>query len=105
MVARKNGTTVTVDGITVTVDLDMATDYEVVEQATIAADPYATPNEKTASTIRVYKLLLGSDYQRVKNELREQNGGHLPTEKMIEFIGGVIAKVGEAKNSGGSAGK
>lgn len=105
MVARKKGTTVTVDGITVTVDLDMATDYEVVEQATIAADPYSTANEKTASTIRVYKLLLGSDYQRVKNELREQNGGQLPTEKMIEFIGGVIAKVGEAKNSGGSAGK
>ena len=105
MVTRKKGTTVTVDGITVTVSLDMATDFEVVEQAAIAADPYATSNEKTASTIRVYKLLLGDDYQRVKNELREQNGGSLPTEKMIEFIGGVISKVAEAKNSGSSAGK
>lgn len=102
---RRNGTTVEVDGISVTVDVDIADDYEVTEQAAIANDPYATAAERMSSTIRVYKLLLGKDYRRVKDELREKNGGKLPTEKMVSFIAEVIAKVGEAKNSGGSVGK
>lgn len=102
--ARK-GTAVEVDGISVTVDIDIADDFEITEQAAIANDPYSTASERMSATIRVYKLMLGSDYRRVKDELRKKNGGRLTNATMIAFISDVIAEVGAAKNFGGSDGR
>ena len=47
---------------------------------------------------------MGKRSRRSKSELREKNGGKLPTETMIGFIAKVIAEAGKAKNSGCSEG-
>ena len=94
MAARK-GKAVEVDGIKLTVAIDTADDYDIVEQMAVMADEQSTSNEKLSATVRIYKLLLGDDYRRVKDELRAKNGGRLPLKAMSDFI----AKVFEAAGS------
>lgn len=90
--------TVEVNGITVTVALDVMDDYELTEQLVINADPNATRGERLAALVRSYRILFGADYRRVKDELRAKNGGALPNAAMVEFANAVMAKVGELKN-------
>ena len=52
--AKDKGTKVTVDGIEVSVNVDTANDFEIVEQSAIANDPYATGGETLSATIRVF---------------------------------------------------
>ena len=47
--------------------------------------------------VRFFKLLLKSDYQRVKDELRAANGGKLTNEAMGAFANRVI-EAAKAKN-------
>lgn len=96
MAARK-GKAVEVDGIKLDVLVDTADDYELVEQMAVMSDDQATGNEKLAATVRIYRLLLGADYRRVKDELREKNGGRLPLKAMSDFISKVVEAAG-AKN-------
>lgn len=104
MAARKKTATATVQGITVNLDFDLADDFEVVEQGAIASDPDSTDAEKLAATLRVYRLIFGADYRRVKDELRAKNGGRLSTQDMVGFVAEVLEKAAELKNSGNSAG-
>lgn len=104
MAARKKTATATVQGITVNLDFDLAGDFEVVEQGAIASDPDSTDAEKLAATLRVYRLIFGADYRRVKDELRAKNGGRLSTQDMVGFVAEVLEKAAELKNSGSSAG-
>lgn len=104
MAARKKTATATVQGITVNLDFDLADDFEVVEQGAIAADTDSTDAEKLAATLRVYRLIFGADYRRVKDELRAKNDGRLSTQDMISFVSEVLSKAAELKNSGNSAG-
>lgn len=104
MAARKKTATATVQGITVNLDFDLADDFEVVEQGAIAADPDSTDAEKLAATLRVYRLIFGADYRRVKDELRAKNGGRLSTQDMVGFVAEVLEKAAELKNSGNSDG-
>lgn len=90
--------TVEVDGIAVTVALDVMDDYELTEQLVINADPAATQAERLAALVRSYRVLFGADYGRVKDELRARNGGALPNSAMVGFANAVMAKVGELKN-------
>lgn len=101
---KKKPATATVRGITVRLDFDLASDFEVVEQGAIAADPDSTDSEKLAATLRVYRLIFGADYRRVKDELRAKNGGRLSTQDMVGFVAEVLEKAAELKNSGNSAG-
>ena len=84
MAARK-GKAVEVDGIKLTVAIDTADDYDIVEQMAVMADEQSTSNEKLSATVRIYKLLLGDDYRRVKDELRAKNGGRPPLKAMSDF--------------------
>lgn len=96
MAARK-GKAVEIDGIKLDVLVDTADDYELVEQMAVMSDDQATGNEKLAATVRTYRLLLGDDYRRVKDELRAKNGGRLPLKAMSDFIAKVFEAAG-AKN-------
>ena len=102
MAARKDaprGTTVEVDGIEVTVAVDPADDYELIECAYVSSDPGAGVVEKNRAYFRRNHILLGDDYSRVMGELRSANGGKLPREVVASFTARVIARVAEAKNS------
>lgn len=98
-VAEGVGAVVEVDGITVTVMADVDDDYSIVEAAYVARDPHASADEKTMATIKLYHTLLGGDYDRVMGELRERNGGRLPTSAVIGFMGRVVSEARAAKNS------
>ena len=67
----------TVDGIEVHVTREDLDDYEIAE---------ALP-----------RLVLKSDWRRVKGELRERNGGKLPNSAVFAFVRSVLAAV-SAKN-------
>ena len=55
--AAQGGATVTVDGIEVTVLMDEADDFEVVEQIAVNADPDSTAAERISALVRVYKAV------------------------------------------------
>lgn len=89
---------ITIDGIEVCPLADAADDFEVVEAVAASSDPNAPDYAKTLATVRVYRAILGADYERVKAELRAKNGGRLPVEVMIDFMAKLMAKMGEVKN-------
>ena len=102
MAARKDahrGTTVEVDGISVTVSLDPANDYEVIACSTILNDPSRSVEEQNRAFVRRVELILGDDYRRVLDELRAAHDGEVEPATLAEFVRGVTAKVAEAKNS------
>lgn len=93
------GTTVEVDGIEVTVAVDPADDYELIECAYVSSDPEAGTVEKNRAYFRRNHILLGDSYDRVMGELRAANGGRLPRDVVANFMARVIAGAVEAKNS------
>lgn len=99
---KDSGNTVTVDGITVTVNLDASDDFEIVEQIAVNANPDSTAIEKISAMIRVYKAIFGADYKRVKDELRRKHGGKLPVSVMNDFALTVMNEISALKNSEGS---
>ena len=93
------GRAVTVDGITVTVAIDPRDDWEFATASLIIADPDATPLERSNAVMTQVRLLLGDDYKRVMDELREARGGRLPVADVTSFANRVMAaEAGDAKN-------
>ena len=93
------GRAVTVDGITVTVAIDPKDDWEFATASLTLSDPDATPLEKSNAVMKQVKLLLGDDYKRVMDELREARGGRLPIADVTSFANRVMAaEAGDAKN-------
>lgn len=93
------GRAVTVDGITVTVAIDPRDDWDFATASLVIADPDATPLERSNAVMRQVKLLLGDDYGRVMDELREARGGRLPVADVTSFANRVMAaEEGDAKN-------
>lgn len=93
------GRTVTVDGITVTVSIDPADDWEFASASAVFADPGSTPLERANAVRTQVRLLLGDDYGRVMRELRAARGGRLPVADVVSFANRVMeAEAGDAKN-------
>lgn len=93
------GRTVTVDGITVTVAIDPSDDWEFATASLVLSDPDATPLERSNAVMTQVRLLLGDDYKRVMDELREARGGRLPVADVTSFANRVLeAEAGDAKN-------
>lgn len=95
----QRGTTVEVDGIEVTVAVDPADDYGLIECAMVMADESAPVADHNRAYFRRNHILLGEAYDRVMGELRAQNGGRLPRDAVASFMARVVAGVAEAKNS------
>ena len=87
-----------IQGIKVHVCVDPSDDYELSELMLIRMDDDTTPRERSEATIKTYKLILGDQYERVKNELREKNGGKLTNTTMIGFMNELVNKSAALKN-------
>lgn len=70
--------TLTALGVTVKADPGAFDDYDLLEEI-------ANYGESPLSFIPMLKALCGKDYQRVKDELRDQYG-HLSMERVGEFL-------------------
>lgn len=100
MATRKGSKwTVEVEGIKVSGSVDPRDDYELTELMVTRISPTATQAEKSAATIASYRLILGDEYGRVKDELRAKHGGTLTNTDMIAFMNALTNKVAELKNS------
>lgn len=92
-------TTVEVDGISVTVALDPANDYEIIACSTVLNDPSRSVEEQNRAFVRRVELILGDDYRRVLDELRAAHDGKVEPATLAAFVRDVTTKVAEAKNS------
>lgn len=84
-----------VDGIDVSAARARVEDWEFLEAM---ADLMASDDAGSlVATVRYMRTLLGDDYERVKAELRDRNGGELTVGTMNEFAQAVVEAAG-AKN-------
>lgn len=95
---RASGTKVEVDGITVSVSRDDVDDIDVIEAIADVNSDLTSDTDKMAAAIKVFRLVFGSDYERVKSELRDQHDGRCSVETFMQFFSDVLEAVG-AKNS------
>ena len=89
-----------VDGTKVEVTADAFDDFEITECIADLYDEDADDGAKTAAAVKIYRLVFGSDFPRIKRELRSKNGGKLTNEAMSSCMAEVIEAV-NAKNSSG----
>lgn len=89
--------TVEVDGVSVEIDTEVFDDFDLVECIADSENPDATDAQRLSATVRLFRLLFGPEYARVKRELRAAHDGRLTVEVMTDFASGVFEAVG-AKN-------
>ena len=93
----KTATPTLVNGIKVEVTADAFDDFEITECIADLYDEDSTDGAKTAAAVKMYRLVFGADFQRIKRELRAKHGGKLTNEAMSQFMAEVIEAV-NAKN-------
>ena len=93
MAAKKPA--LSVDGIALNVKAEDLDDFELVEA--LADANSEDMDVQMQAVVRVFRIVYGDDYKRVKSELREKNGGKLTTEIMMGFFGATMEALG-AKN-------
>lgn len=86
-----------IDGVKVDLTADAFDDFEIVECLADIVDDASEPSAKLAATVRIYRLLFGADFERVKRELRAKHDGKLTNEIMGDFLNACMAEV-QAKN-------
>lgn len=84
-----------VDGIELNVKAADLDDFDLVEALADASSEDV--DVQMQAVVRVFRIVYGDDYKRVKSELREKNGGRLTTEIMMGFFGATMEALG-AKN-------
>lgn len=91
------GKSVEVDGIKLSVDPATLDDFDVVEAIADASDEEADDTAKLRAVVRLFRLVYGGDYGRVKRELRDAHDGRLTTETMMGFFTSTLEAL-NAKN-------
>lgn len=86
-----------VDGIKVEVTADAFDDFEITECIADLYDEDADDGAKMAAAVKMYRLVFGGDFARIKRELRAKHDGKLTNEAMSTFMASVIEAV-NAKN-------
>lgn len=86
-----------VDGVKVNLTADDFDDFEVTECLADIVDDASEPSAKLAATVRIYRVLFGADFERVKRELRANHGGKLTNEIMGDFLNSCMTAV-QVKN-------
>ena len=86
-----------VDGIKAEVTADAFDDSEITECIADLYDEDADDGAKTVAAVKMYRLVFGADFPRIKRKLRAKNGGKLTNEAMSSFMAEVIKAV-SAKN-------
>ena len=98
--AEKLGKAVTVHGVTIEgVTAEAFDDFEIMEAFAVMTDPDATEGETMRAMASFGPIIFGSkQWKRIKAELREQNGGRLSTETVMQFLNEAMTEL-KAKNS------
>lgn len=86
-----------VDGIKVEVTADAFDDFEITECIADLYDDDASDGAKMAAAVKMYRLVFGGDFPRIKRELRAKHGGKLTNDVMGQFMADVI-EAANAKN-------
>lgn len=86
-----------VDGIKVEVTADAFDDFEITECIADLYDEDSTDSAKMAAAVKMYRLVFGGDFPRIKRELRAKHGGKLTNDVMGQFMADVI-EAANAKN-------
>lgn len=86
-----------VNGIEVNVTKADLDDFDVVECLSVMMDEEASDRQRMVAIPKLLKLVFKSDWQRVKDELRAQNGGRLPNDAVMGFLNSCIEQL-NAKN-------
>lgn len=81
-----------VDGIALNVKAEDLDDFDLVEA--LADANSEDMDVQMRAVVRVFRIVYGDDYKRVKSELREKNGGKLTTEIMMGFFGATMEALG-----------
>lgn len=93
--------TVTVDGVTVTVDSRMLDDVEILFalQRISKMDENNPDGAAVMEVLEVIQKLVGEEGSKaVVARLREKNGGFAPSGKYIEFLMNIFAQLQQLKN-------
>lgn len=88
---------VTVDGIDVDLTAETFEDYDVLEAIADVNGHTGDPVAQLADVVRLFRLVFGADYDRIKRELREEHDGKLTADDMTKFFNDVAVAV-DAKN-------
>lgn len=83
-------------GVKLDIDATALDDIDVIECIADLNSPDADGAGQAAATVKLLRTVFGSDYQRIKAELRERNGGRLTVETMGDFFTGVSDALGKA---------
>ena len=86
-----------IDGVKVDLAAEDFDDFEVTECLADIVDDDAEPSAKLRATVRIYRTLFGSDFERVKRELRANHDGKLTNKVMSDFLNACMTAV-QAKN-------
>ena len=95
--AKSTKKKIEVEGIKFTIDLAKLDDFEVVEAIADASDEDADDTSQLRAVVQLFRLTFGSEYSRVKEELRAVHDGVLTTQTMMDFFTAVLEALG-AKN-------
>ena len=97
--AEKLGKVLVVNGITVEgVTPETLNDFDYIEALATLSDETAEPMEKLRAMASMGPVVFGAkQWKRIKSELREQNGGRLTNETVMDFLDALMAEL-NAKN-------
>lgn len=91
--------TVTVDGIEVRASaFDVREDIEFMEALADSEDPELDDGERLRAVVKLFRLVFGTDYPRIKRELRAKNGGELTIGQLTSFMAETIQAAADLKN-------
>lgn len=75
-----------IDGIEVSVTREDLDDYDVMECLATMMDEDSSDRDRMVALPKLFKLVFGEDWQRIKAELREQHGGRLSNSVVMDFF-------------------
>lgn len=90
--------TVEACGVTVDIRSDITEDWEVMEALMASQDETSDEVARGTATVALVRALFGTEYGRVKRELRAANSGRLTPQIMVEFVTDVFNQVAALKN-------
>ena len=87
-----------VDGIELDVTADALDDFDVLECLAVMVDDDSSDKERMVAVPKLFRLVFGGDWKRIKNELRAQHDGRLTNATVMEFFNSLTTGL-QAKNS------
>ena len=87
-----------VDGIELDVTADALDDFDVLECLAVMVDDDSSDKERMVAVPKLFRLVFGNDWKRIKNELRAQHDGRLTNATVMEFFNSLTTGL-QAKNS------